>query len=157
MRLAPWLVLCYVTEWFTTICIPMGQGKSTYTFSTERLLLSAPPACWLYPLKPGGERNAKDIQWKTYVLIYPDPIPISPLRWQTYPHITLSCIFFCKSCIDWSMCHLSQCCIANFLSRQDHHQWRGCCWLPAGQLVPLQAFQHQHEQALDQRRGDPQE
>jgi hypothetical protein len=44
----------------------MGQGKSTCTFSTERLPLSAPlPACWLYA--------ESGTLWKTYTLIYPDP------------------------------------------------------------------------------------
>ncbi len=52
-----------------------GQGKSTYMFSTEHLPLSAPPpACWLYPLKPGGERKAEDVRRKKYTLIYLDPI-----------------------------------------------------------------------------------
>jgi hypothetical protein len=55
---------------------PLGLGKSMYTFSTERLPLSAPlPSCWLYPLKPCGEQKAEDVQQKTYTLIYPDPNP----------------------------------------------------------------------------------
>jgi hypothetical protein len=32
------------------------------------------PACWLYPLKPGGEQKSADVWQKTYTLIYPDPI-----------------------------------------------------------------------------------
>jgi hypothetical protein len=53
-----------------------GQRKSTYTFSAERLLLSAfrSPTCWLYPLKPSGEQEAEDVRQKTYVLIYPDSL-----------------------------------------------------------------------------------
>jgi hypothetical protein len=31
------------------------------------------PACWLYPLKPGREWKAEDVQQKTYTLIYMDP------------------------------------------------------------------------------------
>jgi hypothetical protein len=52
-----------------------GKGKSTYMFSAERLRISAfrSPACWLYPLKPGGERKSAYIRQKTYTLIYPDP------------------------------------------------------------------------------------
>ncbi len=31
------------------------------------------PACWLYPLKPGGKQKADDVWQKMYTLIYPDP------------------------------------------------------------------------------------
>ncbi len=49
------------------IFLRQGQGKSTYTFSAERLPLSAPlPACWLYT-ESGTLR-------KTYTLTYPDPL-----------------------------------------------------------------------------------
>ncbi len=30
-------------------------------------------ACWLQPLKPGGDRKSADVRRKTYTLIYPDP------------------------------------------------------------------------------------
>jgi hypothetical protein len=32
------------------------------------------PACWLYPLKPGGERKSADVGQKMFMLIYPGPI-----------------------------------------------------------------------------------
>jgi len=37
-----------------------GKGKSMYTFSAEHMRISAfrSPACWLYPLKPGGEQKS---------------------------------------------------------------------------------------------------
>ncbi len=53
-----------------------GQGKSTYTFSAERLLLSAPPPP-LPALLTEAWRVAEkleDVRRKTYTLIYPDPI-----------------------------------------------------------------------------------
>jgi hypothetical protein len=52
-----------------------GKGKSTYTFSTERMWISAfsSPTCRLYPLKPGGEQKSAYVRRKTYTLIYPDP------------------------------------------------------------------------------------
>jgi hypothetical protein len=52
-----------------------GPGKSTYTFSTERLLLSAPcqasvgRATW----RGSGKQKSADVRQKTYTLIYPDP------------------------------------------------------------------------------------
>ncbi len=59
-----------------TTTMNRGKGKSMYTFSAERMQISAfrSPACWLYPLKPGGERKSAYVQWKTYTLIYPDPM-----------------------------------------------------------------------------------
>jgi hypothetical protein len=61
-----------------------GQGKSTYTFSAQCwqfFLLSShfslafrSPACWLYPLKPGGEQKFADVRRKTVTLIYLDPL-----------------------------------------------------------------------------------
>ncbi len=61
-------------EIFCCKLVSSGQGKSMYMFSAERLLLSPPPACWLYPLKPGGEQKAEDVWRKMYTLIYPDPV-----------------------------------------------------------------------------------
>jgi hypothetical protein len=52
-----------------------GLGKSTYTFSAERLLLSAPRqasvgrATW----RGSGMRKSTDVRQKMYMLIYPDP------------------------------------------------------------------------------------
>jgi hypothetical protein len=31
------------------------------------------PPCWLYPLKPGGERKSAYIRQKMVALIYPNP------------------------------------------------------------------------------------
>jgi hypothetical protein len=64
-----------ILGWVTVLATFMGQGKSTYIFSAERLQISAfrSPARWLYPLKPGGERKAEDVWWKIYTLIFLDP------------------------------------------------------------------------------------
>jgi hypothetical protein len=64
----------YGTELITTV--KWGKGKSMYTFSAQRRQISAfhSPACWLYPLKPGGERKSADVQRKMYTLIYLYPI-----------------------------------------------------------------------------------
>jgi hypothetical protein len=53
-----------------------GKGKSTYTFSAQRQQISTfrSPTCWLYPLKPDGERKSADVWQKTYTLIYLDLI-----------------------------------------------------------------------------------
>jgi len=51
------------------------KGKSTYMFSSECMRISAfcSPACWLYLLKPGGERKSAYVWRKMYTLFYPDP------------------------------------------------------------------------------------
>jgi hypothetical protein len=43
-------------------------------FSAKCMQISAfcSPACWLYPLKPGGEQKSAYIWQKTYMLFYPD-------------------------------------------------------------------------------------
>jgi hypothetical protein len=52
-----------------------GPGKSMFTFSAERLLLSAPrqasvgKATW----RGSGKQKSTDVWQKTYTLIYPDP------------------------------------------------------------------------------------
>ncbi len=68
----------------TKFCMKMGPGKSTYTFSAERLRISAfrSPARWLYPLKPGGEQKAEDVRQKMYTSIYPDPMKM--LNWKDF-------------------------------------------------------------------------
>jgi hypothetical protein len=45
-----------------------------YMFSAKCMQISAfrSPACWLYPLKPGGEQKSAYICQKTYTLFYPD-------------------------------------------------------------------------------------
>jgi hypothetical protein len=44
-----------------------GQDKSTYTFSAERLPLSAPPP-------PRGKWKSEYVRRKTVTLVYPDPL-----------------------------------------------------------------------------------
>jgi hypothetical protein len=51
----------------------LGPGKSTYTFSAKRLLLSAPRQASVGRASRQGEQKAEDIQRKTYTLINPDP------------------------------------------------------------------------------------
>ena len=52
-----------------------GPGKSTFTFSAERLPLSTPRqasvgrATW----RGSGKQKSTEIQQKMYTLIYPDP------------------------------------------------------------------------------------
>ncbi len=52
----------------------LGPGKSTYTFSAECLLLSAPRQASVgrASRQGGGEQKVEDIRQKTYTLIYPD-------------------------------------------------------------------------------------
>jgi hypothetical protein len=45
-----------------------------YTFSTERLLLSAPRQASVDRASRRGEQKAEEVQRKTYTLIYPDPL-----------------------------------------------------------------------------------
>ncbi len=51
-----------------------GKGKLTWPFSAKHRWISAfcSPACWLYPLKPGGKQKFADVWRKTVTLIYPD-------------------------------------------------------------------------------------
>jgi hypothetical protein len=53
----------------------LGKGKLMWPFSAQHWRISTfrSPACWLYPLKPGGEWKSAGIRWKTVMLIYPDP------------------------------------------------------------------------------------
>jgi hypothetical protein len=73
----------------------MGPGKSTYMFSSKRLLVSAPRqasvvrATW----QGSGKQKAEDVWRKTYMLIYPDPIYYD-LFYNNYllSHKVLNCI-----------------------------------------------------------------
>ncbi len=56
--------------------VDIFKGKGKLTFSAQHQWISAfrSPACWLYPLMPGGEWKSTDVQRKTVTLIYLDPI-----------------------------------------------------------------------------------
>jgi hypothetical protein len=58
-------------------CRPSNEQTGSINVYVFRRMSAAfcfpPPACWLYPLKPGRERKAEDVQRKTFMLIYPDP------------------------------------------------------------------------------------
>jgi hypothetical protein len=49
-------------------CSGRGKGKLTWPFSAQRWQISAfrSPACWLYPLKPGGEQKSADV-WQKHI------------------------------------------------------------------------------------------
>ncbi len=51
-----------------------GQGKSMYTFSAKRLLLSAPPppTCWLYAECIIGGRGEAESHWRSTENVYVD-------------------------------------------------------------------------------------
>jgi hypothetical protein len=51
----------------------LGKGKLMWPFSAQHWRISAfrSPACWLYPLKPGGERKSTRVWRKTVMLICP--------------------------------------------------------------------------------------
>ncbi len=52
-----------------------AEGKLMWPFSTQHRRISTfrSPACWLYPLRPGGERKSTDVWQKTVTLIYLNP------------------------------------------------------------------------------------
>jgi len=63
----------------------LGKGKLMWPFSAQHWWISAfcSPACWLYPLKPGGEQKSADVRQKTVTLIYPDPLySTTVLQWH---------------------------------------------------------------------------
>ncbi len=82
----------------SVVVLSKYQGKSTYTFSTERLRISAfhSPARWLYPLKPGREWKVEDVRQKTYTLIYPDPLSNRTFQfWSFWKLFLCHNIIFC--------------------------------------------------------------
>ncbi len=71
-----------------------GPGKSMYTFSiTFRFPHIAS--------RRAGEQKAEDVRWKTYTLIYPDPLKIKnkQMNKQNYENKNCSLEENCRICL----------------------------------------------------------